>query len=176
MEVNKAIEILKDRVKIDRSLRDKVESDFDEFCERECIAIETLMEAYKRLSIEAQATAFDEQNKDTEILLRVLLKQGQIKLENGEYKRKNFDWEENLYKLGLMKKREKNFYINDNLEEYTKQLENQLQEYNEIKEIFRKYIVFPNETIYDGCCKMQDEIDDLKEKLKNKEDQNEIKM
>lgn len=126
-------------------------------------------EKYKRLSIEAQATAFDDQNKDTEGLLRVLLKQGEITLdEKGYYQREDFDWEENLYKLGLMKKREKGFYIPDDecLDEYTKQLENQLKEYNEIKETFRKYCVMDNDTLYDGCCKMQDEINELKEKNK----------
>lgn len=124
---------------------------------------------YKRLSIEAQATAFDDINQDTEGLLRVLLKQGEITLdEKGYYQRKDFDWEENLTKMGLMKKREKCFYIPDDecLDEYTKQLESQLKEYNEIKEIFKKYYVMKNETIYDGCCKMQDEIDELKEENK----------
>ena len=125
-----------------------------------------LKEKYKRLSIEAQATAFDDMNKDTEGLLRVLLKQGEITLdEKGYYQRKDFDWEENLTMMGLMKKREKCFYIPDDecLDEYTKQLENQLKEYNEIKEIFKNYYVMENETIYDGCCKMQDEMDKLKE-------------
>ena len=86
--------------------------------------------------------------------------------------------------MGLMKKREKNFYIPDDecLDEYTKQLESQLKEYNEIKEIFKKYYVFPNETMYDGCIKMQDEIDKLKEENKKikqqlrNEVQNENKM
>lgn len=125
-----------------------------------------LEEKYKRLSIEAQATAFDDENKDTEGLLRVLLEQNEIKLdENGYYQRQDFDWEENMYMMGLMKKREKTFYIPDDecLDEYTKQLENQLKEYNKIKEIFKKYYVFDNETMYDGCCKMQDEIDELKQ-------------
>lgn len=132
---------------------------------KELEKFEKLKEDYKRLSIEAQATAFDEDNQDTETLMRVLLKQNQISLENGEYKRKDFDWEENLCKLGLMKKREKTFYIPDEecLDEYTKQLESQLKEYTEIKEIFKKYYVFNNETIYDGCIKMQDEIDNYKE-------------
>ena len=39
----KAIEKLKERVKIDRQLRGKVESDFDKFCEDECISIETVL-------------------------------------------------------------------------------------------------------------------------------------
>lgn len=42
-EEKKAIEKLKGRVKIDRQLRDKVESDFDKFCEDECIAIEIVL-------------------------------------------------------------------------------------------------------------------------------------
>lgn len=51
-----------------------------------------LKEKYKRLSIEAQATAFDDENKDAEGLLRVLLKQGEIILdEKGYYQRKDFD-------------------------------------------------------------------------------------
>lgn len=129
----------------------------------------SLQDKYKRLSIEAQATAFNDINKDTETLLRVLLKQGEITLdEKGYYQRKDFDWEENLMILGLMKKREKTFYIPDNecLDEYTKQLESQLKEYNEIKKIFRKYCVMDNDTLYDGCIKMQDEIDKLKRKSK----------
>ena len=139
-------------------------------------AYKELEEKYKRLSIEAQATAFDDKNKDTELLLRVLLKQGEIELnEKDEYQRKNFDWEENLYQLGLMKKREKTFYLPDEecLDEYTKQLESQLKEYNEAKEIFSKYYVMGNDTLYDGCIKMQDEIEELKEK--NKEQQEYIK-
>lgn len=57
-----------------------------------------------------------------------------------------------------------------------------LKEYNEIKEIFKKYYVMGNETMYDGCCKMQDEIDELKEENKElkqqlrKETKNENKM
>jgi len=170
MEINTAIKNLKDRVELDRKMRDnKAESDYEKFCEKECISIETLIEGYKRLSIEAQATAFDDDNIDTECLLRVLLKQGQIRLDDkGYYQREAFDWEENMYMLGLMKKREKTFYIPDEecLDEYTKQLESQLQEYNEIKEIFKKYLCFPNDTMYDGCCKMQNEIDELKEEVK----------
>lgn len=63
------------------------------FCDEvENIAIENLIkenkelkEKYKRLSIEAQATAFDDMNKDTEGLLRVLLKQGEITLDEKGY-------------------------------------------------------------------------------------------
>jgi len=157
----------------DKDILDILLHSTDRLTECEIKAIENLMarykkleEKYKRLSIEAQATAFNDENKDTECLLRVLLKQGEISLdENGYYKRQDFDWEENMFMLGLMKKREKNFYIPDDecLDEYTKQLESQLKEYDEIKKIFKKYLCFPNDTIYDGCCKMQDEIDRYKE-------------
>ena len=138
------------------------------------IAIENLLDSYKklkenykRLSIEAQAIAFDEDNHDTETLMRVLLKQNQIKLENGEYKRQDFNWEENLYELGLMKKREKMFYIPDEecLDEYTKQLESQLKEYEELKKIFRKHSI-KNETMYDGFCRLEEEIEEFKNQIK----------
>ena len=128
-----------------------------------------LKKDYKRLSIEAQATAFYDRNEDTECLLRVLLKQGQIKLDKkGYYKRKDFNWEKNLTQMGLCKKREKTFIFSDDdvLDEYTKQLESQLEEYNTLKKIFKNYYVVGNETMYDGCCKMQDEIDQLKEENK----------
>lgn len=137
--------------------------------------LEQEKEKYKRLSIEAQATAFDEQNKDTETLLRVLLKQGEISLdEKGNYNRQDFDWEENLCQLGLMKKREKNFYIPDDehLDEYTKQLEAQLKEYTEMKQYFEKYHVTDNETMYDDFCKMQDELEQEKENNKELEYEN----
>ena len=53
MNGNEAIEILKKRVEIDRKLRDNsTESDYDKFCENECIAIETLIEEYARLEEE----------------------------------------------------------------------------------------------------------------------------
>lgn len=123
---------------------------------------------YKRLSIEAQATAFEDDNIDTEGLLRVLLKQGEITLnEKGEYQRKDFDWEENMVQLGLMKKREKTFYIPDDecLDEYTKQLESQLKEYDELKRIFRERNI-TNETMYDGFCRLFDELNEEKEKNK----------
>lgn len=52
MELDRAMEILRERVKIDRQLRGgKVEDDYDEFCETECIAIETVLkelEEYKK--------------------------------------------------------------------------------------------------------------------------------
>ena len=43
MEKNDAIKLLEERVSIDRSMREGVVSDFDKFCEQECIAIETVL-------------------------------------------------------------------------------------------------------------------------------------
>ena len=48
MEINEAIKILKDYVKIDRwSRNDSNKSDYDNFCEEKCVAIETLIKAYQ---------------------------------------------------------------------------------------------------------------------------------
>lgn len=46
MELTKAIEILKEYVKLDRDLRDVKDysNDFDKFCEEKCIAIETVLQ------------------------------------------------------------------------------------------------------------------------------------
>ena len=48
MTLNEAIEICQARIDLDRSMRDnKVENDYDEFCEKECLAIERLIEYCK---------------------------------------------------------------------------------------------------------------------------------
>ena len=42
--------VLEEFIELDRKIRqNKVESDYDEFCERRCIAIENLLKAYKEL-------------------------------------------------------------------------------------------------------------------------------
>ena len=51
MTNEEAKEILKERVRIDSSLRDSVESDFDRFCENECIAIDTVLNYIENESI-----------------------------------------------------------------------------------------------------------------------------
>lgn len=49
MTLNEAIEICQTRIDLDREMRDnKVESDYDEFCENECMAIEILIKYCKR--------------------------------------------------------------------------------------------------------------------------------
>lgn len=48
MTLNEAIEICQARIDLDRNMRDnKVESDYDKFCEKECLAIEKLIECCK---------------------------------------------------------------------------------------------------------------------------------
>ena len=48
MTLNEAIKICQARIDLDRNMRDnKVESDYDEFCEKECTAIEILIEECK---------------------------------------------------------------------------------------------------------------------------------
>ena len=48
MTLEKAIQICQARIDLDREMRDnKVESDYDEFCENECMAIEKLIEYCK---------------------------------------------------------------------------------------------------------------------------------
>ena len=49
MTLNEAIEICQARINLDRNMRDnKVESDYDKFCENECLAIEKLIKECKR--------------------------------------------------------------------------------------------------------------------------------
>ena len=134
-----------------------------------------LKDDYKKLSSEAQATAFDSRNVDTELLLRVLLKQKQITLENGMYQRQDFDYEPSITVIGKMKKKDKTFFLSDDsLDEYTKQLEHQLEEYEQIKTILNKYNT-TNETPYDlimnldeTCEKLKRRVQELEEKKRGK--------
>lgn len=51
--MEEAIVVLEKRVAIDRALRDgSVESDYDKFCENECLAIEKLINGYRELEEE----------------------------------------------------------------------------------------------------------------------------
>lgn len=58
--MEEAIAVLEKRVEIDRALRDgSVESDYDKFCENECLAIEKLIKGYK---LEKLKNVLDEQS------------------------------------------------------------------------------------------------------------------
>ena len=48
MSESEIINKLKERIRIDRSMRLNVESDFDRFCEEECRAIEGLIDLYQK--------------------------------------------------------------------------------------------------------------------------------
>ena len=47
LDEKKIIEILEERIRIERCFRSEIEDDFDEFYERECYAIEGLLKLYK---------------------------------------------------------------------------------------------------------------------------------
>jgi hypothetical protein len=64
MKKEECLKILKERIRIDRSLRDKVESDFDKFCENECIAIETLIDLYEKQQKEIERLKENDIRKD----------------------------------------------------------------------------------------------------------------
>ena len=145
--------------------------------------VDVILSDYKRVLKENEEltkaciqTAFDDQNNDTELLLRVLLKYGKIKLENGMYSRDKAEWEENITLLGFKMNREKTLFIEDDkLDEYTKQLEyklNQLQKENE--KLNEK--ILSNTGIYelgfrDGEKHYIQKITDKIEELKNEKEQ-----
>lgn len=120
---------------------------------------------YAQLVKASEQIAFNERNNYTEDLLRCLLKQGNIELINGMYHRKDFDYEKenNITIVGEMKVREKVFYLDeDSLDEYTMQLEHQLKEYTEAKEIFKKYN-YKNETLFEHIKRLDSELGEAKD-------------
>ena len=63
--MEEAIAVLEKRVAIDRALRDgSIESDYDKFCENECLAIEKVINGYRGL--EAKVKRYEKylENKD----------------------------------------------------------------------------------------------------------------
>lgn len=105
-------------------------------------ARDTIFQEFDKLVKIAIETAFDTYNKDTEILLRRLLALKRIRLENGLYTRDPLDFEEHFRIDGIEYNREKMFFIeDDNLDEYTKQLEKKVEVYEQtIKELKNKNI------------------------------------
>jgi len=47
MNLKDAVDILTEWVQVDRDIRDSIESDYDNFCEEKCIAIDTVLRAIK---------------------------------------------------------------------------------------------------------------------------------
>lgn len=135
---------------------------------KKCVS--NVIKAYKQLVDISIETAFDDTNKDTELLCRVLLNQKQITIENGMYHRENFDWEKHLKILGLENVREKNFFVQDSqIDEYTKQLEYKIEELekelNSVKEIY--YTQKEIEENYIPVSLVEEKIEEV-----NKEDEN----
>ena len=67
MSEEEAIERLKERVKLDRKIRNnKIESDYEQFCENECQAIETILNLAdkQRKEIEEKNVAINKMSKD----------------------------------------------------------------------------------------------------------------
>ena len=96
-------------------------------------AIENLLKAYTGLVKVSTETAFDTVNEDTEFLCRLLLKQGQLEFNKEKFEyinpRQNKEFEVN----GIMYTKEKIFFINDDeLDDYTKQLEEKNREQGNI--------------------------------------------
>lgn len=92
---------------------------------------------YEKLVQVAIETAFDKENRDTELLLRRLLAMGKIRLVDGQYSRDPLDYEKHFRIDGIEYDREKMFFIKeDNLDEYTKQLETKVKNLEEkVKEV-----------------------------------------
>ena len=61
MTTSEAIKILKDYIEIDRCTRNDLnKSDYDNFCEEKCVAIETLIKAYKESVVNVLIKAYQE--------------------------------------------------------------------------------------------------------------------
>lgn len=92
---------------------------------------------YEKLVQVAIETAFDKENRDTELLLRRLLAMGKIRLIDGQYSRDPLDYEKHFRIDGIEYDREKMFFIEDDkVDEYTKQLETKVKNLEEkVKEV-----------------------------------------
>lgn len=89
--------------------------------------LEYYMQENEKLGRVAIETGFREVNKDCEFLFRRLLAMDFITLKDGMYSRKPFDFEKQFRIDGLLYDKEKIFFLEDDqLDEYTKQLENKL--------------------------------------------------
>ena len=106
---------------------------------------------YEKLIEVAIETAFNKENKNTELLLRRLLAMKKIRLVNGQYLRDPLDYEKHFRIDGIEYNREKMFFINDDkLDEYTKQLEKKVEKYEcSIKELEDKIENLKNKYIPD---------------------------
>lgn len=99
MSEEEAIERLKERVKLDRKIRDnKTESDYEQFCENECKAIEIILNLAdkQRKEIEEKNVAINKMSKD---ISRQLKEIERLNFENHMVKK----WNEQLDKNCISK-------------------------------------------------------------------------
>ena len=134
---------------------------------------------YKDLVYIATEIAFDEVNRDTEFLLRILLLQHRINFDEESKQYQNPNWDKSCEVNGIKFEKEKTYLINeDRVDEYTKQLEYQLKEKNkkitELENMLKPILELniPIETLvkeYERLNDLEDETDILKKLLQEGE-------
>lgn len=114
MSEEEAIERLKERVKLDRKIRNnKIESDYEQFCENECQAIETILNLAdkKQKEIEEKNVAINKMSKDISRQLKEIEK---LNFENHMLKK----WNEQIDRNCISKDK-----IREIIEHYNNELE-----------------------------------------------------
>ena len=114
MNGEEAIERLKERVKLDRKIRNnKIESDYEQFCENECQAIETILNLAdkQQKEIEEKNIAINKMSKDISRQLKEIEK---LNFENRMLKK----WNEQLDQNCISKDK-----IREKIEHYNIELE-----------------------------------------------------
>ena len=112
-------------------IMDYLSKNYNNYIEQpiEELSIDVLRNMYKNLVYIATETAFNEENHDTEFLLRILLLQHRINFNEESKQYQNPNWDKEFEINGIKFEKEKIYLINeDRLDEYTKQLEYQLKE------------------------------------------------
>lgn len=106
--------------------------------------------------------AFNDLNENMEGTLRCLLKQGIIKLQNNHYIRNDLPIEDDgMYLIGIPHKRERVYFLEDDeIDDYTKSLEQELKEYENAKLIFKKYNI-KDETMYECIKRLERKVEEL---------------
>ncbi len=162
-------------------LWDNIKKNYNNYKEQpiEEISIDVLRNMYKDLVYIATEIAFDEVNRDTEFLLRILLLQHRINFDEESKQYQNPNWDKSCEVNGIKFEKEKTYLINeDRVDEYTKQLEYQLKEKNkkitELENMLKPILELniPIETLvkeYERLNDLEDETDILKKLLQEGE-------
>ena len=123
MSEEEAIERLKERVKLDRKIRNnKIESDYEQFCENECQAIETILNLAdkQQKEIEEKNVAINKMSKDISRQLKGIEK---LNFENHMLKKWNEQLDKNCISKDKIKEKIeqlKEIADEDNLDVFTK--------------------------------------------------------